>query len=550
MAMSHDTHPRTVDGAGLSEGSDAGNAVTTSAGHDENTGNAVSGPSQSSGNAIPTTGVTALLEHAGAQDTACTASPNTATSTNDSQREETVVVNLEPPPADIATETTASPSLSTTTAAEQISLSMATSPATSPISPSNAQTITIEDIPPGLLDDTPADPPPPYPSGSTRSRRTRSFRNANTGSRRSSRTRQVQEETGHSSENEEENAPLLGGHLSVQSSPRTGYPHSTNPPGHAHIHSHPHGHPHSHHARPHSISHGSTHSAAPSLAQTVLSLFNTEDDVHLDDETDDDDMGSGGSGEGEDTHLLSVVSADESLLHDQRSVDGDSLSVVGHGVGRRMRKGVVMGDKRWWKRYFRPLKRASYYRPLLHLAVINFPFALAAWVYLFVFTVTGTTLLVALPIGVLLCFFDLIGARLFSRAELALQSRFHPSLALVAPYPPRPIFTRWREATVEELENGDSAGLTRNRMRNGMVKEKSFYKNSYAMFTDSTSYQALFYFIVIKPAITLLISLFIIVFVLPSFIFVLPAPAMLRAVRRIGVWQAGVAIEGLYLAVR
>jgi hypothetical protein len=83
-----------------------------------------------------------------------------------------------------------------------------------------------------------------------------------------------------------------------------------------------------------------------------------------------------------------------------------------------------------------------------------------------------------------------------------------------------------------------------------MVRERSFYKNTYAMFTDSTSYQALFYFLVIKPAITLLISLGLVVVGLPLIVLILPAPAALRAIRKIGVWQANVAIEGLYFAVR
>ena len=38
------------------------------------------------------------------------------------------------------------------------------------------------------------------------------------------------------------------------------------------------------------------------------------------------------------------------------------------------------------KRYFRPLWRKTYYLPLFHLLVINFFYALAAFVYLFVGT--------------------------------------------------------------------------------------------------------------------------------------------------------------------
>ncbi|KAG6827172.1 hypothetical protein H0H92_012908 [Tricholoma furcatifolium] len=76
-----------------------------------------------------------------------------------------------------------------------------------------------------------------------------------------------------------------------------------------------------------------------------------------------------------------------------------------------------------WRRYFRPLTRRAYYSSLFHLVVLNFPYALAAWVYLFVFTVAGTTLLMALPLGAILCLFDLLGARAFARGELYLQKR-------------------------------------------------------------------------------------------------------------------------------
>jgi hypothetical protein len=44
-----------------------------------------------------------------------------------------------------------------------------------------------------------------------------------------------------------------------------------------------------------------------------------------------------------------------------------------------------------WKRYFRPLVQMVYYRSLFHLLVVNFPYALAAWIYLFVFTVVRSS---------------------------------------------------------------------------------------------------------------------------------------------------------------
>lgn len=64
-------------------------------------------------------------------------------------------------------------------------------------------------------------------------------------------------------------------------------------------------------------------------------------------------------------------------------------------------------------------------------------------------------------------------------------------------------------------------------------------------FRDPTSYQALFYFLVIKPGITLLILIGILVLLPPAVILVIPAPAVLRAIRRVGIWQAEIAIDAL-----
>lgn len=64
-------------------------------------------------------------------------------------------------------------------------------------------------------------------------------------------------------------------------------------------------------------------------------------------------------------------------------------------------------------------------------------------------------------------------------------------------------------------------------------------------FTEQTSYQAIFYFLVIKPSIALLLTISLSVIVPVAFVLIIPAPAMLRAVRRIGIWQANIAIEGL-----
>ena len=85
-------------------------------------------------------------------------------------------------------------------------------------------------------------------------------------------------------------------------------------------------------------------------------------------------------------------------------------------------------------------------------------------------------MLVALPLGAVLCFFNLLGARAFSRGELALQTKFHAPLAHPAPYPPRTLFTRYREPTVDEIESR-RVQLS----RGGLIREKSFYRNTYAM---------------------------------------------------------------------
>ena len=73
---------------------------------------------------------------------------------------------------------------------------------------------------------------------------------------------------------------------------------------------------------------------------------------------------------------------------------------------------------------------------------------------------------------------------------------------------------------------------------------------SCSQFTDATSYQALFYFLVIKPGVTLFVLLTLVLFVPLSVVLILPIPAMLRLVRRLGIWQANIAVEGLYYTVR
>lgn len=253
-------------------------------------------------------------------------------------------------------------------------------------------------------------------------------------------------------------------------------------------------------------------SRAPSLAHTVASLFNADDDS-------------------EDEYVETHQSRDAVGSVAER---GDQRADVSPGSGETHRS---------WKKYWRPIVKRKYWAAVLHLMILNLPYAVLAWVYLFVFTVTGTALLITLPLGAVLCFFDLLGARALARGELALQTTFHGPLAFT-PHPPLPIFTRLRERPVPAGPDVEAGAMPYE-----AVHETSFYRNSYSMFTDSTSYRALFYFLVIKASITLLLTILLVVFVPLSFALIFPAPAMLRAVRRVGVWQANVAVEGLYIAV-
>lgn len=94
----------------------------------------------------------------------------------------------------------------------------------------------------------------------------------------------------------------------------------------------------------------------------------------------------------------------------------------------------------------------------------------------------------ALPLGAVLCFLDLLGARVFARGEVGqtirflrtfeltkrvqvgLQTTFHGPLAFNRPQTSLPIFTRMHVPSTAELETGL-----------GPMKEPSFYRNAYAM---------------------------------------------------------------------
>ena len=152
-----------------------------------------------------------------------------------------------------------------------------------------------------------------------------------------------------------------------------------------------------------SLSHGSVMSAAPSLGQTVLSLFHTTDD-----EPDDEDTQplrpshaqTNGSHDGEvgtDDDLQTNRDPEQHrLLDSSRDITRNGYGcewTLARGINAqqqvgRAKKGGVFSLASW-RRYFRPLVRMVYYRALFHLLVLNFPYALVAWVYLFIFTLVS-----------------------------------------------------------------------------------------------------------------------------------------------------------------
>lgn len=301
------------------------------------------------------------------------------------------------------------------------------------------------------------DPPPPYPS---RSRRTRGTRN-----RRPSQPIY----TGHSqfpstdshSDNENLTSPFpLSDEGEAESLPNENTP-FLSPQRYSNT-------------RPRSLSHTSSISAAPSLAHTVLSLF--EDPIN---------------GDGEERALLSP-----------------ELRPLPDYVHPRSFR---VSSAQSWKIYLRPLVQKVYYKSLFHLLLLNFPYAVISWVFLFVFTLVSTISFLQLRLPVLnvhcsdwnnaidspsnwshplflqspwcscvrkrrgTCFDVIADFRLDSdmfSLQLAMQTYFHAPLAYPIPYPPRPIFTRIREPTSAEIEAGVASST---------ITEKSFYKNTYAM---------------------------------------------------------------------
>lgn len=107
-------------------------------------------------------------------------------------------------------------------------------------------------------------------------------------------------------------------------------------------------------------------SGSPSFARILISAFQPELDSDI-------DSNLASPAQDERRHLSRRQEVSESSAEAER-LDRD---VERLGVGSKV------------KRYFRPMGRKAYYSAVFHLLVVNFPFALLAWVYLFVFTLVG-----------------------------------------------------------------------------------------------------------------------------------------------------------------
>jgi hypothetical protein len=106
---------------------------------------------------------------------------------------------------------------------------------------------------------------------------------------------------------------------------------------------------------------------SPSFTQTLVSAFrmDLDSDVEDTDETSDGPPAVG-------------ILPDDHLPHQT-------------GVARRRTRRCHSR----LRHYFRPIGRRAYWSALLHLLVFNFPYALLAWVDLFVFTLVSDS-----PLGV------------------------------------------------------------------------------------------------------------------------------------------------------
>lgn len=179
----------------------------------------------------------------------------------------------------------------------------------------------------------PQEPPPPYPSRERRHRRRRTAVESSGGDSDD----HAFLGTAHPPPHPDESTPLLG----VSSPTR----------------------------RTRTMSLSSAASISPSLAQTVVSAF------RMDLDSDGEEREDG-----------------EETPHDHRPAVGSMTLPDDHlSHAPALTRHRARSWRTRWRHYFRPIGRRVYWSALLHLLVINFPYALLAWLYLFVFTLVSAS---------------------------------------------------------------------------------------------------------------------------------------------------------------
>ena len=117
-------------------------------------------------------------------------------------------------------------------------------------------------------------------------------------------------------------------------------------------------------------------SAAPSFTHTVLSAFQPDRDCDLDPDEETVQLP-------EDHDLPDSPIPRPSIPDEQTRLFATELSAD------RISERRALSISSRIRRYFRPMARRAYYSSLFHLLVLNFPYALITWVYLFVFTLVS-----------------------------------------------------------------------------------------------------------------------------------------------------------------
>ena len=214
--------------------------------------------------------------------------------------------------------------------------------------------------------------------------------------------------------------------------------------------------------------------------------------------------------------------------------------------------------------------QSQYWTAMVHLWFINFPFvspdfflaripsdeqALLVWPPLLVGTLVGTALLITLPLGAAVWWITLFISRWAARMEVLMQLHYHSPLHPSVPQPIyHPIFYRIKDRTghpphAAEVPHDDIVEWETRFLRcsYAMVSLQNAFANSATdvQFLDHYSYSSLSYFLLVKPLLVLLSTIALWVLFLVSAVLVFTIPIYLRAARRWGSWQAGVAMGNL-----